>query len=64
MKYCSNVSPIMRSQENGIVSAAKEIIETYVAARRYYNFPKRIIENTTTRVTNKTMSKITVKWIN
>ena len=43
-------SPIMRSQENNIVSSTKVIIETHIAARCYYKYPKRILEKTTIRV--------------
>ena len=49
--------PSMRIQENDIISSNKEIIETHVAAKRYYNYSKRIIEKTTIRVhyTTETM---------
>ena len=37
------ISPIMKSQENDFVSATKDIIETHVEARRYYNYPEKIV---------------------
>ena len=40
----------MRSQENNTVSATKEIIETHVALKHYYNYFNRTIEMTTDRV--------------
>ena len=43
-------SLIIRSQGNDIVSATKEIIETHVAAKIYYNYFERTIKNTTIRV--------------
>ena len=42
--------PIIRSQENIIVSGTKAIIETHVAVKRCYNYSERIIKNTTVRV--------------
>ena len=45
----SNISPILRIQENDIISANKAIIETHVAAKRYYNYSERTIKNTTIR---------------
>ena len=38
----SNVSPIIRNQENNIASANKEIIETHVAVNQYYNYSEMI----------------------
>ena len=57
MTALSNVLSKMRTQKKGIVSSNKEIIETHVAAKRYYNYSKRIIEKTTIRVhyTTETM---------
>ena len=56
----------MRSQENYIFPATKAIIETHVAAKRYYNYSERIIEKTTIifHYTTETMSELTVKLIN
>ena len=57
--------PIVRSQENDIVSATKAIIEINAAAKLYYNYTKRIIRKTTNRVHYKTetTSKLTVTSI-
>ena len=51
----------MRIQGNDIVSATNAIIETHVAVKRYCNYPRRIIKNTTIRVhyTTETMSNLT-----
>ena len=58
--------PIMRSKENDIVSATKEIIETHIAVRHYYNYSDKIIEKTTIRVhyTTETMSNLNVTYMN
>ena len=59
-------STIIKSQENDIVSATKALIETHVAAKRYYNNSERIIKMTTIRVhyTTKKMSNLTVTSMN
>ena len=56
----------MRSPENDIVSDKKVIIETHLAARLYYNYSEKTLENTSIRVHYKTetMSKITVTSMN
>ena len=66
MKSRSNVSPIMRSQENYIVLFTKAIIEAHVAVKRYSNYNDRIILKNTIRVhyTTETISKITVESMN
>ena len=58
-------SLIIRSQGNDIVSATKEIIETHVSAKIYYNYSERTIKKTTIRVhyTTETTSKLTVTSI-
>ena len=58
--------PRMSIQEKDIVSATKAIIETHVAAKRYYNFSGRTIENTTIRVhyTTETTSKLLLTLTN
>ena len=43
LKLVQMYSPIMRSQENDIVSSIKAILETHVAVRRYYNYSERIV---------------------
>ena len=62
----SDVSPIILSQGNDIASANKSIIETNVVEKRYYNYYKRIIKNTTTRFhyTTETLLKLTVTSMN
>ena len=57
---------IMRSQENDIISATNEIVETQVAAKRYYNYSQRAIKNTTIRVhyTTETTPNLTVTLMN
>ena len=48
-------SPIIRSQENDIVSVNKAIIETHVVARCHKNYSRRIIKRKyTIRVHYKT----------
>ena len=44
MTAWSNVSPIIRNQENNIVSTTKAIMETHLAARRYYNYSEGTIK--------------------
>ena len=57
---------IMRSQENDIISATNEIVETQVAAKRYYNYSQRAIKKTTIRVhyTTETTPNLTVTLMN
>ena len=49
-----------------IFSATKAIIETQVAAKRYYDYFERIIKNTTIRVhyTMEIISKLIVTLVN
>ena len=49
-------SPIMRSQENDIVSVTKVIIETHSAMKQYSNYYERKIKITAIRV-HYTMGK-------
>ena len=42
--------PIIQSQENYIVVAAKAIIEIHIAAKQYLNYSERIIKKTKIRV--------------
>ena len=58
--------PIMRSQENDIVSSTKDITKKNVAAKRYWNYSKRIIKKTTIRVyyIKETSSKLNVTSMN
>ena len=44
MTDCSNVFPIKRSQEDGVVSDTKALIEMYIASMLYQNYSERIIE--------------------
>ena len=43
-------SLMTRSQEKDTISATKFIIETHIAAKRYYNYSRGIIRKTATRV--------------
>ena len=56
----------MRSQENDIVSATEEIIETQVVEKLYYNYSKRIIKKTTIKLhfTLETIAKLNVTSMN
>ena len=56
----SKIIPNNRETREYTVSAIKVIIETHIAARNYYNYPKRIIEKTITKAKTETMSKINV----
>ena len=62
----SKVYPIMGSQGNYIVSVTKAIIKTHVAARRYWDYSKRIIEKATIIIyyTTETISNLTVTSMN
>ena len=66
MKSCSNISPIVRSQENDIVSETKSIIEIEVAAKHYYIYFYGKIKKTAKRFhyTTKTISKLNVTSMN
>ena len=59
-------SPVMKTQENNIVSATKAILETHIAAKRFHNYPEKIIKKTRIRVqyTTEKMSKLTVTSMN
>ena len=44
MTFWSNVSSIIRSQVNNLVSSTKVMIETHIAERRYKTYSERIIK--------------------
>ena len=66
MTVRSIFSPIIRSQEKGIVSSTKTITNTSVSAKQYKNNSERITKNTTiiAHYTMETMSKLNVTSLN
>ena len=60
------ISPTTRSQDKYIVSEIKAIIETQKSTKRYYNYYKKILENTTIIIhyTTEKNSNLTVASMN